>query len=191
MSFHRLVDASIRCSSRWLNSNHHLIGFSHASPCPRSSYVWTRWLRSHWDSRANTWLLCCPNILSGLGEIVLRMLQKRRKTKSRLPILKRGPLATSKWQNSLRASSDVHHALSYINKEALLVIKGCSHPTARLALLWAVSTPKPCPRWLNHFGTFQWRPGLTMSPRQCRTGGPQFTDETRLEPAAGTMFSLD
>ena len=112
------------------------------------------------------------------------------KTKSRLLILKRGPLATSKWQNSLRASSDVHHALSYINKEALLVIKGCSHPTARLALLWAVSTFKPCPWWLNHFGTFQWRPGLTMSPRQCRTGGPQFTDETRLEPAAG-IFSSD
>ena len=59
--------------------------------------------------------------------------------------LRRGPLPTRKWQNSLRSSSDVHHVLLRINKEACLVIEGCwvcSHPTARLALLWAVSTFK-------------------------------------------------
>ena len=38
--------------------------------------------------------------------------------------LKRGPLPTHKWNNGLRGSSDVHHALLRINKEALLVIEG-------------------------------------------------------------------
>jgi hypothetical protein len=36
----------------------------------------------------------------------------------------RMPLATHRWNNSLRGSSDVHHALLRINKEALLVIEG-------------------------------------------------------------------
>ena len=35
------------------------------------------------------------------------------------------PLPTHKWNNSLRGSSDVHHALLRINKEAFLVIEGC------------------------------------------------------------------
>jgi hypothetical protein len=39
--------------------------------------------------------------------------------------LTREPLPTHKWQNSLRGSSDVHHASLRINKEALLVIEGC------------------------------------------------------------------
>lgn len=68
--------------------------------------------------------------------------------------LKQGPLLTHKWQNSLRGSIEVHHALLHINKEAFLVIEGCwvySHPTAWLALLQAVSTFKPCPIWLSHF----------------------------------------
>lgn len=38
--------------------------------------------------------------------------------------LRRGPLPTNKWNNSLRGTSDVHHALLRINKEALLVIEG-------------------------------------------------------------------
>jgi hypothetical protein len=36
----------------------------------------------------------------------------------------RAPLPTHKWKNGLRGSSDVHHALLRINKEALLVIEG-------------------------------------------------------------------
>lgn len=37
----------------------------------------------------------------------------------------RGPLPTNKWQNSLRGSSDVHHAMLRIKMEALLVIEKC------------------------------------------------------------------
>ena len=40
-------------------------------------------------------------------------------------VLRRGPLPTHKWQNSLRGSGDVHHAMLRINKEARLVIEGC------------------------------------------------------------------
>jgi hypothetical protein len=36
----------------------------------------------------------------------------------------RAPLPTQKWKNGLRGSSDVHHAMLRINKEALLVIEG-------------------------------------------------------------------
>ncbi|KAF8808095.1 hypothetical protein BYT27DRAFT_7211688 [Phlegmacium glaucopus] len=39
--------------------------------------------------------------------------------------LRQGPLPAHKWKNSLRGSSDVHLALSHINKQALLVIEGC------------------------------------------------------------------
>jgi hypothetical protein len=38
--------------------------------------------------------------------------------------VRRGPLPTHKWKNSLRGSSDVHQASLRINKEALLVIEG-------------------------------------------------------------------
>ena len=38
--------------------------------------------------------------------------------------IRRMPLPTHKWKNSLRGSSDVHHALLRINKEALTVIEG-------------------------------------------------------------------
>jgi hypothetical protein len=38
--------------------------------------------------------------------------------------IRRGPLPTHKWKNSLRGSSDVHQASLRINKEALLVIEG-------------------------------------------------------------------
>lgn len=34
------------------------------------------------------------------------------------------PLPTHKWKSGLRGSSDVHHAMLRINKEALLVIEG-------------------------------------------------------------------
>jgi hypothetical protein len=37
--------------------------------------------------------------------------------------LRRGPLPTNKWNNSLRGQSDVHHAWLRINKEVLLVIE--------------------------------------------------------------------
>jgi hypothetical protein len=39
--------------------------------------------------------------------------------------IERGPLPASKWKNGLRGSSDIHHALLRINKEARRVIADC------------------------------------------------------------------